>query len=88
MKENVIGIVKIVLFLLVVCFSVGSCTPIDKKVSEAKRDLFYYKNPNEPFPNQMIITHFTYDEHEYIMFGNGENRTIVHNPDCHCNFKY
>ena len=88
MKENIIGIVKFVLLLLVVCVFILSCTPKDKKVCETKRDVFYYKNPNEPFPAQMPVTHFTYKEHDYIMFGGGEGKTIVHNPDCHCNFKY
>lgn len=34
---------------------------------------------------RMSVLKVEYQDHEYLMFGWGGGRCIVHNPDCHCN---
>lgn len=79
-------------FFAIVLF-LTSCAPVNtkqttKEIPKSTEDRMYYKNyPNRLNPDGYSYTAVRkaeYDGHSYIIFGNGESRCIVHDPDCKC----
>jgi len=76
--------------LLVATFSIASCMPKPKtneEVYQSSPDVVWYQINGCP-EHCMRVTPFEYKGHKYIMFGGGEARTIVHDPDCPCDGHY
>ena len=55
---------------------------------QSKIDTVYYKCLKyEELCRWTCVRHFEYNGHKYLMFGNEDNRCIVHDPDCPCHEK-
>lgn len=74
---------KFILFLAAVCLVACVCPPEGKSVYETSEDVVYYKYKGGP-TSLMSVTPFKYKGHMYIMFGRGDYKAIVHDPDCSC----
>lgn len=55
----------------------------DEEVYETSTDIVWYNDGI--ITSGLNVTPFEYNGHKYIMFGFGDGKAIVHNPDCHCN---
>lgn len=57
----------------------SSCLSSDIKIHETKQTKDAIKYVGGGYCS---IYEFEYKNHSYIQFGNGDNKSIVHNPDC------
>ena len=79
---------KFILFLATVFLVACVCTPEGRTVNEASNDQIWYKIKGSEFISSMPIMKFEYDGHKYIMFGDGEGKSVVHDPNCPCHNHY
>lgn len=79
--KKVIYIIAMALCLLSSC----NMKKTEDKESEVKRETLRLKGET-----RLLINHFEYDGHKYIMFFNvvGSVTGYVHDPDCPCHEQY
>ena len=87
-KDTIIGFAVLFIFwigcALVSCG--GTCGDVREECKheyvEVKWDEHREYNPN--YDSRYSVRHFEYRGHKYILFGGGNGKTIVHDPDCPC----
>ena len=67
--------------LIVVLFGL-LITPSCTKLPTPEGQVFVI--PGDQSSSYVSVKHFEYNGHKYIQFGNCNNRSIVHDPDCPC----
>jgi hypothetical protein len=84
------------IFLIIISIIItSSCVP-DSRIEKVypvviKTKTDYLQLEMEDGSGVTVVTRvipFTYKDHNYIMFGEFDGKTIVHDPDCHCMQQY
>lgn len=70
---------KKLLLLLTIPLLLNSCIPSDVKVHEVKQTKNVIKFSDGTYYG---VYEFKYKNHNYIQFGGGDAKSIVHDPEC------
>ena len=80
-----------ILFFALVIVTLNSCVPEDqqpKEMPESTENRMYYRNYFNPSGySYTSVRKAEYNGHTFLIFGDGESRCIVHDPDCKCQKK-
>ena len=79
------NVLKIFVLLFVTTCAVACVQPTESdEVYVVSKDVVFYRyNDGGPIYNMSVMP-FEYNGHKYLMFGGGESKAIVHDPDCPC----